>query len=252
MHQIIGEEITLAIDVAHGARISSLQWRGLEFVVPMREDPMSWGWFGMVPWAGRIGYGKIKDADGRDFQLPTQWDPPHAEHGFGFHSRWNLIESNIFELAMPLPYSPAFARQSFELSTNTLVWKLEYFDNGCTLPAWVGFHPWFPRSIGSADDLELIFNADRALERGSNYLPTGKYIPVPDGEWDDAFTGVVQNPIIRWGTTAQIEIESQVPWWVVYNEDPLGICVEPQTAPPDAANLGIVGAKTVEAKFIFS
>jgi aldose 1-epimerase len=38
---------------------------------------------------------------------------------------------------------------------------------------------------------------------------------------------------------------------VVYTEDTDGICVEPQTAPPDAANLGIVGDHYIEALFKF-
>jgi aldose 1-epimerase len=75
---------------------------------------------------------------------------------------------------------------------------------------------------------------------------------MPSPPWDDAFTGVKANAILRWGEAAQIEISSGAPWWVVYTEDPLGICVEPQTAPPDAANLRIVGAHFIEATFTFS
>jgi aldose 1-epimerase len=75
---------------------------------------------------------------------------------------------------------------------------------------------------------------------------------MPDGPWDDAFTEVKSDPIIRWSDQAQIQISSSVPWWVVYNQDPLAICVEPQTAPPDAANLGITGSHSITAKFSFS
>jgi aldose 1-epimerase len=38
----------------------------------------------------------------------------------------------------------------------------------------------------------------------------------------------------------------------VYNEDPDGVCIEPQTAPPDAANLGISGENYIEVLFVFS
>jgi aldose 1-epimerase len=37
----------------------------------------------------------------------------------------------------------------------------------------------------------------------------------------------------------------------VYTEDPDGICIEPQTAPPDAQNLGITGEHYIEALFVF-
>jgi aldose 1-epimerase len=48
-----------------------------------------------------------------------------------------------------------------------------------------------------------------------------------------------------------VSIESDAPWWVVYTEDSEGICVEPQSAPPDAANLGIQGEEYLEALFVF-
>ena len=206
----------------------------------------------MVPWAGRIKVGKIEDADGVSYQLPTHWDPPHAEHGYGFHSEWKLSRENTFTLSLPAPYAPAIARQKYELSENTLTWSLEYISNGCRLPAWVGFHPWFPRTIDSGDEINLSFNAEKMLVRGDDHMPTGEYSGVPSQPWDDAFTGIDTAPEVTWGETAKIQIVSDVPWWVIYTEDPLGICVEPQTAPPDAANLGIVGSHFISTTFIFS
>ena len=90
------------------------------------------------------------------------------------------------------------------------------------------------------------------LVRGANYLPTGEYVEIPPKPWDDAFSGVKKDPILRWPYQAEVHIQSNVPWWVVYTEDPIGICVEPQTAPPDAANLGIEGAHSITATFTFS
>ena len=252
MQEISNEELFVAIDLEHGGRISSLKWRGFEFALPKREDPMTWGWFGMVPWAGRINLGLIADSDGTEYLLPTHWDPPHAEHGYGFHSQWKATGANTSELALPEPYAPAIARQKFELEGNSMTWTLEYEANGCTLPAWVGFHPWFPRSIDGVDRLELHFHAEKMLVRGDDYMPRGEYTSMPQGPWDDAFTEVKGDPIINWGDLAQVRISSSAPWWVVYSEDPLAICVEPQTAPPDAANLGISGAHSISATFTFS
>ena len=252
LHRISNEEIAVEIDLEHGGRISSLKWQGFQFALPRRDDPMSWGWFGMVPWAGRIDRGLINDIDGTQYSLPTHWDPPHAEHGYGFHSAWSATSPKSWELLLPEPYAPAIAHQRIELEGNTLTWSLEYIAHGCTLPAWVGFHPWFPRSIDGKSEIKLLFSAEKMLIRGDDYLPTGEFTEVPDGPWDDAFTDVRAAPIIRWGDIAQIQISSSVPWWVVYTEDPLGICVEPQTAPPDAANLGIIGSHSIEAKFTFT
>ena len=70
--------------------------------------------------------------------------------------------------------------------------------------------------------------------------------------WDDAFTGVRGVPAVLYEDVLRIDIESDAPWWVVYTEDSEGICIEPQSAPPDAANLGISGEDYVEALFIFN
>ena len=96
------------------------------------------------------------------------------------------------------------------------------------------------------------FEPEKMLVRGDDYIPTGEYSSIPDQPWDDAFTGVKSDPVISWGSQARIQISSDAPWWVVYTEDPLGICVEPQTAPPDAANLGISGLRSISATFSFS
>ena len=252
MQKFSNGQIAVEIDLVHGGRIKSLRWREFEFALPARDDLMTWGWFAMVPWAGRIKLGQIQDSNGATYELPTHWDPPHAEHGFGFFSEWEPTGATSSRLALPEPYAPAIATQHFALEENSLVWKLNYEPNGCALPAWVGFHPWFPRSIGIESLAELSFNAEKMLLRGADYLPTGEFVPVPAGPWDDAFTGVQGDPIIRWGSSASIHINSDVLWWVVYTEDPLAICVEPQTAPPDAANLGIPGAHSIEARFTFT
>ena len=56
--------------------------------------------------------------------------------------------------------------------------------------------------------------------------------------WDDVFTGVKGDPAVIWPGEAKLSISSPVDWWVVYTEDPIGVCVEPQTAPPDSQNFG--------------
>lgn len=240
------------MDLARGGRISSLKWLGLEFALSYRENPMNWGWFPMVPWAGRIDKGLIKDKDGEEFTLPTQWDPPHAEHGYGFVSSWRSIGPNSSRLDMPSPYAPAHAEQIVEVDGDSMRWSLNYFASGCTLPAWVGFHPWIPKQVREGSDAELSFSPEKMLARGEDGIPTGELVDIPPRPWDDAFFGVNKPPKIRWGNVAQLEITSSVPWWVVYDEDPLAICVEPQTAPPDAANLGITGAHSLSVTFNFS
>ena len=44
-------------------------------------------------------------------------------------------------------------------------------------------------------------------------------------------------PRLTWPGTLALEIESACDHWVVYDEPVEGVCVEPQTAPPDFVNL---------------
>ena len=66
------------------------------------------------------------------------------------------------------------------------------------------------------------------------------------------FAAVIGTPSVTWEGAARLDIDSDSKYWVVYTEDPDGVCVEPMTAPPDAANLGIVGDHYLEALFTFS
>jgi aldose 1-epimerase len=72
-----------------------------------------------------------------------------------------------------------------------------------------------------------------------------------NGPWDDCFTEVRGVPKVIWEDALSISIECDSPYWVVYDQDSEGVCVEPQTAPPDAANLGIAGDSYIESLFVF-
>ena len=245
-------EFQIAIDLDQGARIASLKWRDMEFSVGFRGEVPTWGWYAMAPWAGRIRNGIVKNPAGKEFQLPTNFDPPHAMHGFGYTSSWREIGPGRSLLELPEPYGGATVEQTIEVLDDAVRWSLEYEPGNCDLPAWIGFHPWFPRDLGRGDSAEVEFKAHVMLERASDGLPTGKRIEPCKEPWDDIFTEVRGTPAVVWDGAARIDIECDTPWWVVYTEDSEGVCIEPQTAPPEAANLGIVGEHYMEALFVFS
>ena len=251
MQHIDGAEISVSIDLDQGARIASLQWRDLQFALPFRGTPLSWGWYAMAPWAGRINDGLIKGKDGTQYSLPTTWMPPFAIHGFGFHSSWQETGKGRARLELPYPYNGAYVDQSIEILDDAVRWILEYEPNGCDLPAWLGYHPWFPRELSRGDAAEVEFSAGKMMKRGDNGLPTGQFIPVPPEPWDDCFVDIKGTPSVVWPGAARINVESDAPYWTVYTEDSDGVCIEPQTAPPDAANLGIEGEHYIEALFTF-
>jgi aldose 1-epimerase len=142
--------------------------------------------------------------------------------------------------------------QTIEVLDDAIRWSLEYDDHGCDLPFWLGMHPWFPRDLERGGQAEVEFKAEKMLKRGSDGLPTNEMVAMSPEPWDDAFTEIRGTPAVSWEGVARIDIESDAPWWVVYTEDSDGVCIEPQTAPPDAANLGISGENYLEALFVFS
>lgn len=252
MQFIDDAEFQIAIDLDQGGRIASLKWREMEFALPFGGGARGWGWHSMVPWAGRIRNGIIRNSSGQEFQLPTTYDPPHALHGFGYVSSWRDIGPGRSFLELPTPYGGATVEQKIEVLDDAVRWSLEYDPGKCDLPAWLGFHPWFPRDLGRGGSAEIEFSAELMLERDSEGLPSSKLVPPTKQPWDDAFTQIRGVPAVVWEDVARIDIECDAPWWVVYTEDADGVCIEPQSAPPDAANLGIEGEHYLEALFVFS
>ena len=245
------EELSIEVDIDQGARLSSVNFRGMETAVPFRGELLTWGWYPMAPWAGRVRDGLMKDRFGNEFQLPTNLTPPHAIHGFGLTGSWYEIGVGIFAIDFPSPYEGARAEQRFEVLDNALRWSIEYEPGDCELPFWLGFHPWFPRELSRGNSVEIDFHAGKMFERGRDYLPTGRLVAPTPGPWDDAFTEVRGTPTVYWEDALQIQIESDAPYWVVYDRDSDGVCIEPQSAPPDAANLQIESENYLEALFIF-
>jgi aldose 1-epimerase len=154
-------------------------------------------------------------------------------------------------LHLPKPYGGATVEQTIEVLDDAIRWSLEYDPGDCDLPAWMGFHPWFVRDLDRGGSAEIEFSAAKMLQRDSDGLPDGQIVSPTTQPWDDAFTEVRGTPSVVWEDVARISIESDAPWWVVYTEDSDGVCIEPQTAPPDAQNLGITGEHYIEALFVF-
>ena len=252
MLNIDGDQISIAIDLDQGARLASVQWQDMQFAVPFRGQDLTWGWFSMAPFAGRIKDGIIKDSKGNKHQLPNNFDPPHALIGYGAQSSWEDIGGGRQHLELPSPFNGATVTQSYEILDNAIRWSLEYEANDCDLPVTLGFHPWFAREIGKGDSAELLFAANKMFKRGDDYLPTSEIISPTQPPWDDTFMEIKGVPEIIWPGAARLTMECDTPYWMVYSQDDEGICIEPVTAPPDAQNLGIQGDSYIECLITFN
>lgn len=226
----------VVIDPQAGGRIVSLAIDGLELLRPRDDDPILWGCYPMAPWAGRVRNGEFEFA-GRHYRLP-QLRPPHAIHGTVFLREWQIETSQRIstELGPDWPFRGR-AVQSFSLNENSLTLQLEVHSDEQAFPCSIGWHPWFMRQLARGKPAELAFNAQHMYVRDEAGIAIGETIAPSPGPWDDCFSGVTEKPVLRWPGALELTLHSNTSHWVVFNERADALCVEPQTAPPDALNI---------------
>lgn len=220
------------VDPASGGRLASLTVGGTEVLVAggPQDPPMMWGAFPMVPWAGRVRHGRFRFA-GRSYDLPLG-APPHAIHGTTYQRPWDVEPdgSLVIDLGPDWPFG-GHARQRFDLDGAGLTCTIEVHADTRSMPAQAGWHPWFRRPV------RLLFAPRSMYERDSEGIPTGRLVPPPEGPWDDCFTNLLAPPQLSWPDGPTILVTSSCTHWVVFDRMDHGLCVEPQTGPPDGFTL---------------
>jgi aldose 1-epimerase len=125
--------------------------------------------------------------------------------------------------------------QGFTLTPTSLQLTMTVTAADQAMPVMAGWHPCFRRRLGTGGPVELDVPATAMWERDDTGIPTGRQVPVPPGPWDDAFAGL-EAPAVTWPGAAALTLRSTGTVWVVYDQDPRLVCVEPQTDAPDAFN----------------
>jgi len=235
------DEATLTVDPSAGGRIASLVLRGREILVTDGASPLWWGCYPMVPFAGRIRDGRFLFR-GRAYQLPLTM-PPNAIHGTVLDRAWQVTFRGEDRVELESELGPDWPFRGRVTQAIVLVpggleatLTVEATD---AMPVVLGWHPWFRREVDGIA-AELDFEAHAMYARDSSGLPTGATIPPTPRPWDDAFTDIVIPPRLTWPGVLRLDLRSTAPFWVVFDERDDAICVEPQTAPPDAFNLAAV------------
>ncbi|QGG41274.1 aldose 1-epimerase [Aeromicrobium yanjiei] len=229
------DRVRATIDPARGARLTSLVIDGHELLA-RAEDPsvdpaIADGCFAMVPWAGRVREGRLRTADGVH-QLPVS-DDGNALHGLGHVEVWDVVGEGRYRLGLGEPWpTTGTASLTYRLLDAGLRIELSW-DDGTASPCSIGLHPWFPRRLPTGQEVVLSFDPETMVERGDDGLPTGRLVEPSPGPWDDCFR-VAGSPVLSWPGAVRLRLSSSSPWWVVYSQPESTICVEPQTAPPDA------------------
>ena len=240
----------LTIQPADGGRFGSLVVADHEVLVTEGWGPIRWGCYPMAPFAGRIRDGRFTFR-GRDVRLPLNL-PPHAIHGTVFERPWRIATATSDRATLTCDLGPSWpfagrVAQSVTLHPDGLDATLT-LEADEPMPVSLGWHPWFRRALGSAA-VELDLEPGRMYERAPDGLPTGALVPPKPRPWDDAFIEIAGNPHVRWPGILDIELTSSADVWVVYDETADGLCVEPQSAPPDAVNLaGALGREPAIAE----
>jgi aldose 1-epimerase len=232
---LTNERVRAVVDPDRGARLTSLVIDGHEVLAhssdPTMRPEIADGCFPMVPWAGRVRDGRLT-LDGTTYQLP-QTDGANAMHGLGNGSAWERVAEGTYELSIGAPWpAEGVASLTYELLDAGIRIELSW-DDETEAPCSIGLHPWFRRQLDVGGALVASLAPDLMVERGDDGLPTGRLVEPTPGPWDDCFR-LATPPVLTWPGALELTLTSSAPWWVIYDQPADTICVEPQTAPPDA------------------
>jgi len=235
--------VEVDVDVEYGSRLSSVRFGGTELLVQRTNgDSFSWGCYPMAPWAGRIRNG-IFEHQGSSVQLPIN-SAPHAIHGLVHDAVWQVVNTSPtsatlrVDLDQRWPFAGwvehCISVDSTSVNLQLTMHATEHKDEMISMPAQVGWHPWFVRPVQLeakfktmyVRDSDGIAGAQRALQK----------FDLMKSPLDDCFSDAVTAPLLNFENGPTVRLETDCSHWVVYNEPSHAICVEPQSGPPNGLN----------------
>ena len=243
MITLSSSNVEVVIDAEHGSRLSSLRFGETELLVQrIHDDSFSWGCYPMAPWAGRTRNG-IFVHQGTSVQLPIN-SAPHAIHGLVHDAVWRMVNTSPtsatlrVELDQRWPFAGwvehRISVDSTSVNLQLTVHSTDRSDETNSMPAQVGWHPWFVRPVKLEAEFKTIYVRDSdgiaCAQRAQQQHD------VMQSPLDDCFTDAVTTPLLHFENGLTVRLESDCSHWVVYNEPSHSICVEPQSGPPNGLN----------------
>lgn len=247
-----------------GGRLSSLTARGSERLLGPDSRPegtegdIGWGCFLMAPWVGRLDGGQVP-FHGYTRNVPAE-HYGHAIHGILRDTSWRVEHKQAAEVTMTCGLDPGrwpfggWAAQRIALEAGGLTLEAQIVAGDSAMPVSLGWHPWFRRPDDG--DLRVGVLAEEVLETRDDLIPTGAVLavdavtdlraaPALGGRvLDHAYVGVRQPVSVVWpDLTMTLDMPAD-PATVVVHTPPRGVCVEPQTAWPNAPVLHAEGTES--------
>jgi aldose 1-epimerase len=238
-HHLDAGDLSVSVAPDAGARLTRLAWRGHELLVDDGLAPFGSHSFVMAPWAGRV-----RDATarwgGRSLSLPVG-DPPHALHGLVHDRRWQVVDATptavttTTEVTEEEWFAPLHLTQRIEVTDEAVRLHLVAEAARDPAPVTVGWHPWFRRVVDDVP-VEVVVPRGEVLRRDAAGIATGERVPVPDGPLDDALLDLSGPVVVRYPGLVEVAVATDAPVTVVFTGHVRGVCVEPQSGPPDEVN----------------
>jgi aldose 1-epimerase len=237
------DNVEVVIDAEHGSRLSSIQFVETEILVQRaNDDSFSWGCYPMAPWAGRTRNG-IFEHQGMSVQLPIN-ATPHAIHGLVHDAVWQVVNTSPtsatlrVDLDQRWPFS-GWVEHRISVDSTSVNLQLTVHATGqnsqsISLPAQVGWHPWFVRPVQLEAEFKTMYVRDSDGIAGKQRAH--QQHDLMQSPLDDCFTDAVTTPLLNFENGLTVRLESDCSHWVVYNEPSHAICVEPQSGPPNGLN----------------
>ncbi|MEI8238307.1 MAG: aldose epimerase [Actinomycetota bacterium] len=223
----------VTIEPSEGGRVAQIKVDGQPLLHDDRSGgPMTWGSFPMAPWAGRVRRGEFR-FDELPYRLPLGL-PPHAIHGTTYLAEWAVDDAGHdycdLRTALTWPFG-GIAQQHLQLDDGGLLCVLTVAATMLAMPATIGWHPCFRRPLEADLDFEAMYVRD------AEHIATPRFEPPKAHPWDDCFVRPL-GPLRLHYRGLRVTLGSDCDHWVVYDGPENVTCVEPQSGPPDAFNIG--------------
>jgi aldose 1-epimerase len=233
-------DVAAVINAAAGGRLSEVRYGKFDLLTRSGPVPWQWGSFVMAPYAGRVRHG-VFTWNGRTHRLPIN-NPPHAIHGLVLDRPWEVVDSTESSVDLHCKLDERWpwrghVTQRIALRPDGLDASVEVHATDDEWPAWCGWHPWFQRTLKHGAPVSIELDARGMLRRDPAGIATNDVLRIPPGPWDDCFVDVTWPINLVWKGAMRLEIRASTDYAVIFTQRPTAVCVEPQTAPPDAVAL---------------